>query len=370
MATLGLIFSNIHDQENFDVTKNRTIASTPVGGRYRLIDFSLSSMVNNNISHIGVVTKNNYQSLMDHVGSGKDWDLARKRGGLTILPPYGTTCDFYNSRLEALKTIVRFIDKSPEEYVVLTDCYHVCNIDYRPVFRKHFDSGADITCMYRNHIVKEDEYKPVTVFTLDQEDRIVGMNSYQSFVGMASTSIDTWVMKKELLSRLVHDAIDRGLKSFNREIIKENLDRLRIVGYNFTGYFGSLSSMKTYYEVNMDLLKPAVRDELFNQEGRSIYTKVRDSAPTKYEDHAYVEDSMIADGCMIDGEVTSSVLFRGSVIEKNVKVNHSILMQGTIVGEDSQISYVITDKEVTIRPKTILHGSPEQPVYLKKGEIV
>ncbi len=368
MATLGLIFSNIHDQENFEVTKQRTIASTPIGGRYRLIDFSLSSMVNNNISHIGVVTKNNYQSLMDHVGSGKDWDLARKRGGLTILPPYGTTCDFYNSRLEALKSIIRFIDLSSEEYVVLTDCYHVCNIDYRPVFRKHFDSCADITCMYRNHLVKPDDYKPVTTFTLNDEDRIVDMKSHQEFQGMANTSIDTWIMKKDLLSRLVHNAIERGYKSFNRDILKENLQTLKIVGYRFDGYFGSLSSMKTYYEVNMDLINPEIRNELFNKQGHSVYTKVRDSAPTKYGMHAKVINSVIADGCFIDGIVENCVLFRGTVIHQGVHVKNSILMQSTEVDCNTQLSYVITDKNVTICNTKNLHGTPEAPIYIKKRD--
>lgn len=370
MATLGLIFSNIHDQENFDITRERTIASIPVGGRYRLIDFALSSMVNNNIRRIGVVTKNNYQSLMDHVGSGKDWDLARKRGGLTILPPYGTTNDFYNSRLEALKSIIRFIDFTNEEYVVLTDCYHVCNIDYKPVFLQHLSTGADITCMYRPQQVKKDDFKPVNVFTLDENKRIIEMNAYHDFTGTANRSIDTWIMKRELLSCLVHDAIKKQYRSFNRDILGENLKTLKIYGYNFTNYFSSISSMRSYYELNMDLLNPQIREELFNQKGRSIYTKVRDSAPTKYGEHALVSNSLIADGCCIDGIVENSVLFRGTTIKKGVEVKNSIIMQGTQIGENAKLNYIIADKNVTITDGVTLHASSKNPLYIKKGETI
>ncbi len=370
MATLGLIFSNIHDQENFDITKERTIASTPVGGRYRLIDFALSNMVNNNIRKIGVVTKNNYQSLMDHIGSGKDWDLARKRGGLTILPPYGSTNDLYNTRLEALKAILRYIDLSSEEYVVLTDCYNICNIDYRPVFLQHFATSADITCIYRSRVVNKDDYKPVNVFTLNEEKRIVEMNSYHDFLGMANTSIDTWIMKKELLSSLVHDAIKNQYRSFNRDILKENLKNLKIYGYHFTNYFGSISSMRSYYELNMDLLNPNIREELFNQKGRSIYTKVRDSAPTKYGKNAQVTNSLIADGCYIDGVVENSVLFRGAVINKGVEVRNSIIMQSTNIGIDTKLNYIITDKNVTITPNVTLYATSKNPLYIKKGETI
>lgn len=370
MATLGLIFSNIHDQENFDITRHRTIASTPIGGRYRLIDFALSNLVNNNISKIGVVTKNKFQSLMDHVGSGKDWDLARKRGGLTILPPYGITYDYYNTRLEALKAILGYIDASSEEYVVLTDCYNVCNIDYRKVFDQHFKTGADITCMYRNRIVQDDDYKPVNVFTINEDNRIIDMNAYHSFTGVANTSIDTWIMKKALLSSLVHNAIKNQYRSFNRDILKENLKTLKIYGFNFTDYFGSISSMRSYYELNMDLLNPDIRNELFNQQGRSVYTKVRDSAPTKYGKNALVHNSLIADGCYIDGVVENSVIFRGTTIKQDVEVKNSIIMQGTKIGNGSKLNYVISDKNVTISDGTILHAAKQNPLYIKKGEII
>lgn len=370
MATLGLIFSAIHDNENFEITKNRTIASLPVGGRYRLIDFSLSNLVNNNVSHIGVVTKNNYQSLMDHVGSGKEWDLARKNGGLIILPPYGVSEGLFQTRLEALKSIIQFIRRAPEEYVILTDCYHVCNIDYRPIFAQHKATQADITCVYNEQNITKDSYRPVKTFTIDKNQRIIDMKVANEISGKANSSLDIWIMKKDLLERLVTNSIAKNLKSFNRDILSQNLEQLRIFGYCFKGFFRDINSIKTYYDLNMDLLKRDVRSELFMQDNQAIYTKVRDSAPTRYGENAKVINSMIADGCVIEGEVINSVIFRGTTISKGAKVNDSILMQDTFVSKNTTLSHIITDKNVAIVHKKELVGTKEIPIYIDKNEVI
>lgn len=370
MATLGIIFSNIHNKEIFEVTKNRTIASTPIGGRYRLIDFPLSNMVNNNISHIGVVTRNNYQSLMDHVGSGKDWDLARKNGGLVILPPYGVSQDFYYNRLGALKAIISFINHAKADYIVLTDCYHVCNLDYKPIFKQHFETGADITVVYREAYINRDDYMPVNVIEVNDEERITKMTIHPIFEGEAKVSCDTWIMKKDLLQTLVLDAINNNLRSFNRDILKENLDKLRIFGYKFTGYFKSISSLNSYYQLNMDLLRSNVRKELFYQPSRSIYTKVRDSAPTKYGQNAKVSNSLIADGCVIDGVVENSILFRGTRVEKGAIIKDSILMQGTVVSENTKLNHVVADKNVKVLHKNELVGQEDNLIYIKKDGVL
>jgi len=369
MATLGLIFSNIHDKEIFEVTKKRTIASAPIGGRYRLIDFTLSNMVNNGISHIGVVTKNNYQSLMDHVGSGKEWDLARKNGGLVILPPYGASQDLYNSRLEALKSIINFIKFSHADYIVLADCYQVCNIDYKPIFEQHFETKADITCVYRESNITADDYSPVVMLDVNEDKRIVGMDIQKSFLGKAKVSIDTWIIKKELLQTLVEDAIARNLKSFNRDILRENLNHLKICGYPFRGFFGNISSLKSYFQVNMSLLKADIRNELFNIPNRAIYTKVRYSAPTKYGVNAKIVNSLIADGCIINGRVENSVIFRGCHVNSGAVVKNSILMQGTLISEDSHLDYVVTDKNVKIIHEKQMQGNLKKLLYVEKDGV-
>ena len=370
MSILGVIFSNIHNKEMFEVSKYRTIASTPIGGRYRLIDFSLSNMVNAGITQIGVVTKNNYQSLMGHVGSGKEWDLARKNGGLVILPPFGFTDEVYNTRLEAIKSITSFINHSKAEYVVLTDCYHVCNIDYKDVLAFHKEKGADITCVYRECSDESQCYFPVNAFSLAEDGRVEKMDLLDQLNGTLKLSVDTWVLKRELLQALVIEAMNTNYNSFNRDILSKNLKNLKIYGYHFKGYFGNICNLKSYYSVSKDLLKKEVRDELFNQPGRAIYTKVRDSAPTIYGDEAKISNSLIADGCVIEGEVVNSIIFRGTKVKKGCRVENSILMQDTVVGENIVLNKVITDKNVQIKHKNELSGSDEFPIYVKKNGVL
>ena len=367
MDVLGLIFSNIHNKENFEVTSVRTIASCPIGGRYRLIDFALSNMVNAGISHVGVVTKNNYQSLMDHVGSGKEWDLARKKGGLVILPPLTDGGTVYNTRLEAIKNQFSFINDSKEEYVILTDCYSVNNINLKAALDFHIEKNADITCIYHEHEVNINEFVPAKVFTLDEDSRVIKMEMKPNIKGRKKASLDIWIMKRELLVNIVKEANTTNYSSFNRDILQRNLRNLKIYGFEHTGYYGNISNLNSYFHVNMDLLSRDVRRELFYVEGRSIYTKVRDSAPTKYTNNACIKNSIIADGCIIEGTVENSVIFRGARISKGCSVTNSILMQDTIVNEGIKLDYVITDKNVTIANKKELIGDKDNLIYVNKG---
>lgn len=370
MEVLGLIFSNIHHKEVFEATRDRTIASAPVGGRYRLIDFPLSNMVNAGIHHIGIVTKNNYQSLMDHIGSGKDWDLARKKGGLVILPPYGFGDQVYNTRLEALKCQLDFIESSKAELVVLTDCYHICNIDYVDAIKHHLSKNADITCIYHEHEITGNDFATAKVLNLDDDERITKMIIDKNYRGLGKTSIDTWIMKREFLLDLIDEAINTNYKSFNRDILARNVNNYKIYGYKHEGYFGNIVDLESYFEINMDLIKKNVRSELFYQDGRAIYTKVRDSAPTKYSNDAIIDNSIIADGCIIEGTVKNSVIFRGTRIKKGAVVENSILMQDTIVAPNTKLDYVITDKNVKILNKKEMIGKLGELIYVKKGGVL
>ena len=367
MDVLGLIFTNIHDKESFEVTEVRTIASAPIGGRYRLIDFPLSYMVNAGIKRVGVVTKNNYQSLMDHVGSGKEWDLARKKGGLVILPPLNNGGTFYNTRLEAIKNQFSFIKESKEEYVVLTDCYSVNNIDLKKALDFHIEKEADITCIYHEHEVNVDEFVPAKVFTLDKNSRVIKMELTPDIKGKKKASLDIWIMKKDLLVSIVEEANTTNYTSFNRDILQRNLKNLKIYGFEHTGYYGNISNLNSFFKVNMDLLSRDVRRELFYVPGRSVYTKVRDSAPAKYTDTAVVKDSIIADGCIIEGRVENSVIFRGTHISKGCVIKNSILMQDTVIAPNIKLDYVITDKNVTISQKKELIGDRKNLIYVNKG---
>lgn len=370
MEILGLIFSNIHNKEVFEATKVRTIASTPIGGRYRLIDFALSNMANAGIHQVGIITKANYESLMDHIGSGKEWDLARKKGGLVILPPYCFNDEVYTTRLEAIKCHMNYIIGAKCDYVIFTDCYHVCNVDYKAALEYHLEKGADITCIYHEHVIGHNDFSPAKVYTVEEDGRISKISMDPEYRGIGKAGIDSWIMKKSFLIELVNEAIQTNYKSFNRDILMRNLNNYKVYGFEHKGYFGYINNLKTYYDINMDLTKREVRNELFYQKLRPIYTKVRDSAPTQYGEDAVIENSIIADGCKIDGTVKNSVIFRGAKVNKGAVVENSILMQDTFVAENTTLKYVITDKNVKIQNKKDLVGDEEHLIYVNKGGIL
>lgn len=365
MSTLGLIFTATHTKEDFEITKERTIASLPIGGRYRLIDFALSSLVNNEIDHVGIVTKSNYQSLVDHVGSGKSWDLARKRGGLTILPPYGGKLENFGSRIEALKTIRTFIAKAPEDYVILADSYHICNLDYEPVLAYFKATGADIVCVYQCKEVSEYDYTPVKTFTLAADGRVKRLDVSNSFRGKGNVSLDIWLMRRKLLLELVDEALVNDYKSFNQDILAKKLTTLAIYAYKYPGYLRDISDLKSYFAANMALLSLDVRKELFSQPRRPIYTKVHDSAPTYYGPDSTISNVLIADGCLIDGDVEDSIIFRNVKVGKAAQIKHSIIMQGTSVAPGVSVEYVVADKNVKITRSVA--GTADAPCYLRKN---
>ncbi len=370
MKAVGIIFSNIHDNNVPELARIRTLGSIPFGGRYRLIDFPLSNMVNSGIDTVGIITKSNYQSLMDHVGSGKDWDLARKDGGVIILPPYGDveSSNLYNSRLEALKNITNFLFRADEDYVVMTDCDTVCRIDYNDVIEHHIKNHADVTLVYKKRKPNFDE-KKATTFKIDENKRIVGI-SYTTDNEDEEYNVfsNIFVMKRSLLLNIVMDSIAKNKTHFMTDVIAGNLDSMRIIGYHHEGFYAGITSLQAYYESNLSLLDANNRHELFGD--RSVFTKIRDSAPTKYGNGSVVKNSMIADGCIIEGEVENSIIFRNVKVGRGTVVKNSIIMQNTVLGENCTINCIIADKNVTIKDRKILSGSENHPFYIGKGIMI
>lgn len=367
---LGLVFANMHDTTLGDMTKNRTMGSVMFGGRYRLIDFPLSNMVNSGISEVGVITKSNYQSLLDHLGSAREWDLARKKGGLYILPPFGNVeSTLYRGRIEALYGAMSFIKHSRAKYVILSDCDVVTNIDYKPIVAAHIESGADITAVAHTGVYSSDEIKTSTVFNVDADKNVTSVLINPDISGTCTTSLNVFVMSMDFLIETVNDAMARGNVSFERNILQEKCRELKIKIYEYDNYFSKLNSPESYFKSNMALLEPENARKLFVPK-RSIYTKVSDNAPVKYDLDSKVSNSLIADGCIIEGEVENSVLFRGVKVGKGAKVKNCILMQGTVVGDNAELSYLITDKNVSICENHILTSSPQYPMYVGKGASV
>lgn len=367
---LGLVFANMHDTTLGDMTKNRTMGSVMFGGRYRLIDFPLSNMVNSGISEVGVITKSNYQSLLDHLGSAREWDLARKKGGLYILPPFGNVeSTLYRGRIEALYGAMSFIKHSRAKYVILSDCDVVTNIDYKPIVAAHIESGADITAVAHTGVYSSDAIKTSTVFNVDADKNVTSVLINPDISGTCTTSLNVFVMSMDFLIETVNDAMARGNVSFERNILQEKCRELKIKIYEYDNYFSKLNSPESYFKSNMALLEPENARKLFVPK-RSIYTKVSDNAPVKYDLDSKVSNSLIADGCIIEGEVENSVLFRGVKVGKGAKVKNCILMQGTVVGDNAELNYLITDKNVSICENHILTSSPQYPMYVGKGASV
>lgn len=368
MKMVGIIFSNIYDANMGELTRHRTMASLPFGSRYRQIDFVLSSMVNSNISTVGVITKYNYQSLMDHLGSCSEWDLNRKNGGLYILPPFSTGhLDIYRGKIEALYGALTFLRKVKAPYVVLSDSTVLCNIDFEAVLEQHVQSDVDVTVVCnreaplfegekRDLVLKCDGGKVIDVLA----DSTFGKNDYGS-MGM-------FVMGRETLVNVVENCVSHGFYHFEKDYIQRefNRDNINIGMYHFKNTVLRNEDVLCYFRNNLRLMEREVREDIFAADS-PIYTKVRDEVPAYYGPESKVSGCLIADGCSIYGEVENSVIFRDVTIEPGSRVRNSIVMQGTHIGRGADLNYAILDKEVQVRDGAVLTGAPVSPVIVNKA---
>ncbi len=365
-SAIGVIFSNMHEENVPELVRRRTMASIPYGGRYRIIDFTLSNMVNAGITTVGLVTSNNYRSLIDHIGSGKDWDLARKDGGLILLPPFSEKNDkMYSTRLEALSSLSGFLNRRKEKYVVISDCDGVARFDIADMINYHESKNADVTLI--SHYGKVGNRSDFMLVNADKDGRITEMKHTPRVEAgdKANIYINMMVINRQFLLNIVEDASAHGFTDFEGEVLIKQLNSLKIYNYDFKGYYAGIDSMAAYYKHNMELLDKNVRDELF--ENRDIYTKVRDSAPSKYGENAVVTNSLISDGCIIEGVVENSILFRGVKVAKGAVVKDSIVMQDNYIGENTSLHCVITDKNVVINDNKMLSGCATLPYFIQKG---
>ncbi len=370
MKTVGIVFSNIHDKEVSELTASRTLASVPFAGRYRLIDFVLSNMVNSGIYDVGVITKYNYQSLMEHVGTGKSWDLARKNGGLSILPPFGReSSTVYSSRFEAISNCAYFLRDSSATHVVMSDCDNVCSIDFSDALNYHIEKGADITVVYHKREVAPGEGKTRTALELDSGGKVRKVVTGAKHEGTINEFTNTLIINRGFLLGIIENAEELGYKSFSRDVLIRGADTYDIYAYEHKGYFASIDSMANYYRHSLELLDKGNRDQLFRGAG-AIYTRVHDSAPAKITDSGRVRNSLIADGCVIEGEVENSILFRDVHVAKGAKVSNSILFNGVCVESNSSVNCVIADKEVVVLEDRTLSGHQTRPYFLPKSTIV
>jgi glucose-1-phosphate adenylyltransferase len=375
-SAMGILFPNSYDSLVPELVTERLMASIPFASRYRLVDFILSSMVNCGIDNVSVVVKKNYHSLMDHLGSGREWDLTRKKGGLNIVPPYAQkTISLYNRRVEALASIIDYLNHQKEQYVIMADTNIVVNFNFKEMLQQHIDSGADVTVAYTKEPVPKslkniDMTKKDLYYTLDisDEGRVTKINVNDKEDGIKNVSMNIYIMDRKLLIEQVREAYVQGQTYFERDVLAPHLDTLNVLAYEHTGYYARILDLKSYFDENMKMLKAENVEALFSP--GTIYTKIRDDTPTRYAVGSHAKNVMVADGCVIEGEVENCILFRGVKVGKGAKVRNCVLMQDTVVETGASIEYAVTDKNVTITAYKELKGTDSFPVFVEKHKTV
>ena len=371
---IGIIFPNSYDNLVPELAGDRLMASIPFAGRYRIIDFLLSSLANCGISNIAIVVRENYHSLMDHLGTGRAWDLLRKNGGLSIFPPYAEkNMKVYSGRVEALESILPYLKSKKEKYVIMMDANIAVDFDFNAMLAEHIESGADVTVAYTEQEIPAELIRAGShgdmYYTLKLDDgrvRRIFMNS--EMCGKQNLSMNIYIMDREALIDKIHAAFVRGSSCFERDILAPRLEKYNIRGYKYDGYYARICGLKSYFDENMKLLDDENLDALFT--GGQIYTKIRDDNPTRYINGCKTKNNLVADGCVIEGDVENCVLFRGVKIAKGAKIRNSVLMQDTVVNAGARLDYVVTDKNVTIEVGQELKGTDKQPFYVAKGHTV
>lgn len=369
----GLIYAGEQNLHLRELTYLRTVGALPVGGRYRAIDFVMSNMVNSGIHNVGVVAQRSYQSLMDHLGSGKAWDLSRKSEGLYILPPYSNYDSPGDIRglIDALKGVMSYIRHCKQPYIVLTGSFTIYNHPYDDVLRFHKDSGADITMMYNEEDPRAysgTRFQDVRIAVAD-DGRVTDIEIDSPLTDSRLCGMDTYIMRKDLLEYLVEDAISRGKHRFVSDLMLDAVGRMKVMGFRYDGYVGRLHSVASYYKMNMDFLDYSVQRDLFYSD-YPVYTKTKDEVPAKYTATSSVRNSLVANGCIVEGEVENSILFRGVFVGRGARIRNCIIMQDSEIYNNVDLEYVILDKSVNIRQGRRLVGDQDFPVIIRKGAMV
>ena len=369
MNVMGIIFAN--DASLGELTNKRTMASLPFGGRYRQVDFALSNLSCAGVRHVGIISRHNYQSLMNHIGDGEEWGLELEEGGLEFLTPYAmSTSHTYRGKLESLANAMDFLEVGPDdELAVLIDSAVLSNLDLKAILDAHVASGKDITVVTKAGICNG-EKKIDLALKLDNgkvTDMVVNYAAPEEYVA----SMDVFVVNKKWLMKSVKEMIARDKFHMDRDLVMGGWNHgvVSVNVYPFEGVAMFNESVEEYFYHNLSLIKKEIRHDLFHG-NHPVYTKVRDRVPTYYGEDCEIEDCLIADGCMLEGEVENCVLFRQVTVGKGAEVEDCIVMNDCVIGEGAELKYVILDKNVTVTPGAKLCGTKKNPIIVKRGETV
>ena len=369
---MGIIYTGENDARLRELTITRAIAALPVAGRFRVIDFLVSSMVNAGMKNIGVITQKNYHSLMDHLGSGKEWDLHGKNNGLHILPPFLTreNVGLYPGILDALRSNMNFLIRSKQEYLVLSNSTIIYNADLAEMLSVYKATEADITLMYtKDPSMRRDEYG--TYISVNEAGIVTDMEVEPTHPSYENTFMRVLVMRREFLKNLVDKAVAHGMHSLDRDILLRLIQeqQAKITAYEYKGVCWDIDSVQSFFRFNMDILNPDIRKRLF-VDNLPVFTKVRDEMPAFYSPGSKCINSLVADGCQIEGTVENSILFRGVRIAANAHVKNCIIMQDGQAQEGAYIENCILDKQAVIKRNSRLIGPEAYPIVIAKDVVI
>jgi glucose-1-phosphate adenylyltransferase len=365
---MGIINLSENESEIREITYNRPIASIPMCGRYRVIDFILSNMVNSGLENVLIFTQGKSRSLINHVRTGKEWDLDRKNDGLFVLDPVVNAPNpiVGEGDMQNFRDYMDYIKRSKQEYVILAKSYMICNIDFNKVFEFHQKTNADITIVYKRVKENNDRFLNCDTLNIDEHSRIISVGKKVKKEENCDVSMDMFLMKKSLLLEQIENSVLMGNRRFIKEAIMLNIDKLNINGYRYDGYLSCINSIKNYYITNMELLDTDKYNQLFYDNGL-VYTRVMDEPPTKYTDNVRVINSLIANGCEIEGTIENSVIGRGVKIKKGAVIKNSVVMQRCVIEEGTYLKNAILDKNVHLTANKILHGDEASPIVIRKN---
>lgn len=372
---LGVIFAFDTDNDLRELTDHRTVSAVQFGGRYRIIDFMLSNMVNSGIFRVGILMKDKYQSLIDHIGSAKDWDMSRKNAGVTLLPPYSYSrkasplvTGEYRGKIDALAGAIDYLQKNRADYVVLADGDVIANVALDDVVDQHRKSGNDVTMVVTKRRQADNQF--ATYCELSRRREVVDIRVGDHNDGKCRyESMGVYVMSRAYLIHLIADCVAHNCTHFEREMLTRALIDDKVGAYVFNEYTMKIFDAKDYYQASMDILDKDIRDELFLR-SRPIFTRIYDEAPAYYGDKADVQDSLIADGCHIEGKVSNSILFRDVIIEKDADVKNSIIMENGRILSGASLDYIVADRGVTVREGRTMMGHENYPVVIGKSAVI
>ncbi len=369
MRALGIILAGGKSERLKDLTDHRAIAAMPVGSCYRAIDFSLSNMANSGVSKVAVITQYNSRSLLDHLSSAKWWDFGRKQGGLFIFTPFlsNDNAFWYRGTADSIYQNLTFLKRSNEPYVIITSGDHVYKMDYNKILEYHKQKEADITIVCKN--MRDGDVSNYGVVELDEEGRMKEFEEKPLDPQSSTISVGIYVIQRTLLIKLLEEIMPEGRYDIVKDIIIRYRRKLKTYAYMFDGYWSNINNVQSYYQTNMDFLDREVRGLLLKQ-APYIATKAKDEPPAKYNVGACAKGSLIGSGCILNGCIEHSVLFRKVFTGENSHIRGSIIMEGSYVGNNCVIENAILDKEVVVSDGKQIIGTKENPIILKKGTVV